>query len=82
MAGRIMAASFLSSKLIYEANQIYDEDRPEFNCYRPVESGKHLLLDCWVCDERGLLHPDYTGGGVPVRADFIGEPVADYEKDH
>jgi hypothetical protein len=77
-----MSVSFLSSKLIYAAVEPHDEEYPEYNCYRPVDSGRYFMLDCWVCDEQGNVHPEYNACGVPVRAENIGEAVADYEADY
>jgi hypothetical protein len=76
-----MPVSFLSSKLIYAAVEPHDKEHPEYNCYRPVESGRYFMLDCWVCDEEGNVHPGYDVAGVPVRAENIDEAVADYELD-
>ena len=74
-----MNPKFFSSKLIYKAKrgQIYDSDKPRYNCYMPANSGNYSLFDCWVCDARGNVHPGYRNSPVPVYADQLGRVVGD-----
>lgn len=75
-----MKQKFFSSKLIYKAKrgQIYDSDKPKYNCYLPANSGSYSLFDCWVCDEHGNIHPGYCNSPVPVSADQLGQVVGEH----
>ena len=64
----------VSSRIIYRAIGPHDEDRPQFNCYRPVYTGTWWLVDCLPCTETGEIDPEYSCG-VPVHVDGIGEPI-------
>lgn len=58
---------FVSSAIAYEKQDfIYDEDRPQFRYFVPIESGKCWMTDCWIIDESGNVHPGYSVAGVPV----------------
>lgn len=68
---------FLRSNFIYKAKRghIYDEDNKQYNCYRPANSGTYSILDCWVCDEAGNVHPGYNVSPVPVCNSNLGKHV-------
>jgi hypothetical protein len=68
---------FFRNSLIYKAKRgkLYDPERPRFNCYRPAHNGSYYVLDCWVCDENGEVHPGYNVSPVPVHWQNIGVPV-------
>jgi hypothetical protein len=64
--------------LIYKAKrgQIYDPVKREYNCYSPAWSGNFGIVDCWVCDETGRIHPGFSNYPVPViPSEVLGEPV-------
>ena len=67
----------LREHTIYKAKrgQIYDPDNKKFNCYRPALNGAYAILDCWVCDEAGNVHPGYDVSPVPVHQDSLGKIV-------
>lgn len=70
---------YLSSDLIYKAKRPYDPERPQYDCYRPAESGSYMILDCWVCDKQGRVHPGYNVSPVPVHGRNIGPIVGNYD---
>ena len=74
-----MSERFLSNKVIYKAKRghVYDDSKPRYNCYIPANSGRYGILDCWVCDRRGNVHPGYNVSPVPVSADNIGQAIAE-----
>ena len=59
------------------AERPYDEDCPEYDCYRPCDyvSPENMIGDCWVCDKNGNVAPGYFECGVPVHRDNLGEEV-------
>ena len=58
---------FVSKHVMYEVEgSVYDEERPEFAFYIPCDSGNFWMVDCWIVDEEGNVHPDYEVAGVPV----------------
>lgn len=65
--------------LIYKAKRgnIFDpsEAGKKYNCYRPALTGSFYIVDCWVCDEAGNIHPGYNAKPVPVHVDNIGAYV-------
>jgi len=66
--------------LIYRAKRghIYRTDTPKdrkYDCYSPCMSGDYEIVDCWVCDESGNVHPGYSCSGVPVDVDSLGKIV-------
>jgi len=65
----------VSSRIIYKATSPHDEDRPEFDCYNPIETGNWWMVDCWPCTADGRIHPGYIVAAVPVRVEGLGEPV-------
>jgi hypothetical protein len=70
---------FLSKFLIYKGtdNFVYDEDKPEYNCFIPLSSGRYFGADFWICNEQGEVHPGYNVAGVLVTCSLIGEPIAE-----
>ena len=65
----------VSSRVIYMAVAPYDESRPEFDCYNPVETGEWWIVDCWPCDMHGNIHPGYNVSPVPVHTENLIEKV-------
>jgi len=58
---------FVSKHVMYEIEAwTYDDDRPEFQYLVPMHSGNFWMVDCWIVDEEGNVHPDYNVAGVPV----------------
>lgn len=58
---------FVSKTLMYEIpGWVLDETWPEFKYMVPVESGKFWIVDCWIVNESGAVHPDYSVAGIPV----------------
>lgn len=68
---------FLRSSLIYKAKlgHIYDPENKQYDCFRPANDGRYSILDCWVCDENGNVHPGYNVSPVPVSCAVIGRAV-------
>ena len=66
-------------------NLIYRVKRPEYGtddpCCTPARSGlcdSQHILDVWLCDSRGNLHPGFNVAPVPMIAKNIGEAVNDW----
>lgn len=58
---------FVSKCLMYGIEGcVHDDNNPEFAYYIPCESGNFWMVDCWIVNEEGSLHPDYNIAGVPV----------------
>lgn len=58
---------FVSKCVMYEIEGwTYDDDKPEFQYLIPIHSGNFWMVDCWIVDEEGNVHPDYDVAGVPV----------------
>lgn len=52
---------------MYEVGDwVYDESKPEFMFFVPCISGNFWMVDCWIVDADGNVHPDYSTAGVPV----------------
>lgn len=70
---------WLSKNLIYRVKHpAHASDDP---CCTPARSGwvdgQHIL-DVWLCDSRGNLHPGFNGSPVPMIAKNIGQAVNDW----
>lgn len=63
--------------IIYKAiGGPHDDERPEFGCYCPAAYAADCVVgDCWVCDDRGNLHPGYNVSPVPIAVERLGETV-------
>lgn len=66
--------------LIYKAKRghIYRTDTAKdkkYNCYRPCFTGDFGIVDCWVCDANGSVHPGFNCSGVPIDTDTLGPVV-------
>ena len=66
--------------LIYKAKRghiyrTYTKRDRRYDCYRPCETGDYCIVDCWVCDELGNVHPDFNCSGVPIDTDILGPVV-------
>jgi hypothetical protein len=55
----------------------YDEDAPQFDCLSPAmdDNGQFSIVDCWITDSMGNVHPGYNVSPVPVSVDNIGDEV-------
>jgi len=72
--------NYVPAPAIYEAMSTYDENKPEFDCYRPVDYVEDCYIgDCWICDKYGNVHPDYCNSPVPIDASNIGALVTRLE---
>lgn len=69
---------FFRNSIIYKAKRgrIHDPQAPQFNCYRPAQNGAYSILDCWVCDAAGNVHPAFNVKPVPVHWENLGAPAA------
>jgi len=68
--------------LIYKAKRgcVYDTNTPKgkkYNCYQPCMTGNFYIVDCWVCDSAGNVHPGYNVSGVPVETSSLGKIIAE-----
>ena len=63
--------------VIYKAKRghVYDSESNRFNCYMPVHTGKYQVVDCWVCDQSGNIHPGYNCSPVPVFSGNLGVAI-------
>jgi hypothetical protein len=59
-----------ANKIYQIPGYIYDEERPEFDCFMPEYTGDFWIVDCLICDKNGNLHPDYQKG-VPVHTELM-----------
>ena len=58
---------FVSQYLMYEVEDwVYDESKSEFMFFIPCISGNFWMVDCWIVDADGNVHPDHSTAGVPV----------------
>jgi len=46
-----------------------------YDCYMPVSTGNCCIVDCWVCDKHGNIHPGYSESPVPVCVSNLGKIV-------
>ena len=55
----------------------YDESNPQFDCLKPAmdDNGRYIVVDCWVTDSQGNIHPGFTVSPVPVSVSNIGAMV-------
>jgi len=61
---------------IYQADEPYDEEYPEYDCYIPANYVDNCIVgDCWVCNKEGDVCPGYENCGVPISAEGIGEII-------
>lgn len=65
---------FVVAGQIYRGIEPYDDEYPEYNCYKPDYTGRFVIVDCIVCDERGNEHPEH-GGSFPVYTSAIGDAL-------
>lgn len=70
--------------VIYKAKRghIYDSGKPKFNCYAAAHTGNFEIVDCWVCDQNGNMHPGYNVSPVPVNTSNLGETVGNLYGDN
>jgi hypothetical protein len=63
------------SKKRYRTDQVYelmsgpyDDSRPEYSHVKPAvkDNGQFSMVDCWICNEEGDIHPGYNVSPVPV----------------
>jgi len=69
--------------VIYKAIELYDDEMPQYDCYTPdidANSNEMYCFDCWVCDEKGNLHPGINRSPVPVRKENLGKAVKLYPR--
>lgn len=70
---------FVSRKLMYEIpGYVLDKERPEYKYFVPLCSGRIGLVDCWVVNDKGQAHPNYSYAGVPVLTEglqAVGEVI-------
>jgi hypothetical protein len=58
---------FISKNLMYEIKGcIYDNDNPVYRYFVPLFSGHCHMVDCWIVNEEGEIHPGYSSAGVPI----------------
>lgn len=74
--GRLNKKTVYADK-IYRAKKdfIYGMDNPQYDCYRPVNTGNWSVFDAWVCDKFGNVHPGYNSSPVPILAERLGKVV-------
>lgn len=70
--------------VIYEAidqygygREPYDPDPHywgwKYDCYMPAITGDYGIIDCWVCDRHGNIHPGYNTSPVPINTRRLGK---------
>jgi hypothetical protein len=55
----------------------YDDDRPEYSYLLPAhdDNGIYQIVDCWIVDRTGHIHPGYNVSPVPIAVSSIGGMV-------
>jgi len=68
---------FTSDGIYRAANGSYDESQPQFDCVWPVmdDNGQYSIVDCWITDSQGNIHPGYDVSPVPVAVSNIGDMI-------
>ncbi|MGO9611588.1 MAG: hypothetical protein ACLPX5_00925 [Dissulfurispiraceae bacterium] len=68
---------FTSDGVYRAADGPYDESQPQFDCVWPAmdDNGQYSIVDCWITDSHGNIHPGYNVSPVPVVVENIGEMV-------
>lgn len=72
-----MMIRFTSDGVYRNLNGPYDEDAPRFDCLLPAsdDNGQYGIVDCWITDETGEVHPGYNVSPVPVHVGNIGPMI-------
>ncbi len=54
-----------------------DDNLPQYDCVRPAmdDNGQFVIVDCWLTDSDGNIHPEYNISPVPIHVDGIGERI-------
>ena len=68
---------FTNDGIYKSVNGPYDEDHPQFDCLMPAmdDNGQFSIVDCWITDSQGNVHPGYNVSPVPVPVSNIGVMV-------
>ena len=62
---------FVSRHVLYEstlesAHGLFDDEYPDYKYFIPLHTGRFDLVDCWVANRSGDVHPGYNAAGVPI----------------
>jgi hypothetical protein len=58
---------FISKNLMYEIEGwVYDDSKPAYRYLVPLYSGRYHMVDCWIVNEKGQIHPGYNCAGVAL----------------
>jgi hypothetical protein len=58
---------FISKNLMYEIKGwVYDDNNPVYRYLVPLYSGRFHMVDCWIVNEEGDIHPGYSCAGVAL----------------
>lgn len=60
---------FVSAHVLYESEAthgLFDEEYPNYKYFIPLHTGRFGLVDCWVVNRNGDIHPGYDAAGVPI----------------
>ena len=60
------APDFVSKNLMYKIEG-WASSLPGFEYLIPLYSGTYYMVDCWIVNEEGAVHPGYNCAGVPFR---------------
>ena len=62
---------FVSAHVLYfstleSTHGLFDDEYPDYKYFVPLHTGRFDLVDCWVVNRNGDVHPDYDAAGVPI----------------
>lgn len=70
----ITETKFVVAGQIYRGIEPDDDEMPQYDCYKPDYTGRFIIVDCIVCDEKGNEHPEH-GGSIPIYTCNIGKAL-------
>ena len=63
---------FISKNLMYEIKGwVYDDNNPVYRYLVPLYSGRFHMVDCWIVNEEGDIHPGYNCAGVALGTEWF-----------
>lgn len=68
---------FRKGDIFYKKRAPYDYAVPRYAYVMPVmdDNGIMVIVDCWVCDRDGNIHPGYSTSPVPISVDNFGHKI-------
>lgn len=55
----------------------YDDNNKKYDCVMPVydDNGEFYVVDCWITDKKGNVHPGYNVSPVPILVEDFGKKI-------